>query len=302
MSKQLKKLYKDFIREKVNHKYIYDNKNCLILGENFVENYYIILMQDWNNSLSKKLPDYYLLIENCKKPEFLKFKQVDKRNAYVRIEKKILEQHEKLFSLLIKQGLFYNPETAKNSTNTQILVHRLNLCLYINIIKLECHHNDKDKKNNVILNLTPIEKEKHKLLDDAPEKLYQELTDKYHKEFVRKIFHPKRNTLASRYNVVIDVLFDLKNGKSVLEIERIHFGRLKETTIRKIKNFYFYTEEFLHYLYCLATRSFSAFVEDFENQWFYALKFDIFNNSEIQARYEIFRYILDFVTMKSQKT
>ena len=123
MSKQLKKLYKDFIREKVNDKYIAHNINCQILGENFVENYYILLMQDWNHSLSKKSSDYYLLIENCREPKFLKFKQIDKLNAYVRIKKKILEQHKTLFSLLVKHGLFYNLETAKNSTNTQILVH-----------------------------------------------------------------------------------------------------------------------------------------------------------------------------------
>lgn len=53
MTKHLNRLYKNFIREKVNQEYIYRNENCKILGESFVKNYYCILIQDWNNVKSK---------------------------------------------------------------------------------------------------------------------------------------------------------------------------------------------------------------------------------------------------------
>lgn len=302
MAEQLKTLYKIFVRDKVNKEYIYYNENCKILGENFVGKYYLLLMEDWNRTKDIEVPDFHLLIENCKASEVLKFKRIHKSNGYIRISKQILEDNEKIFKLLIKQGLFMKPETAYNWNNTELLVHRLNLCLYNNIIGFECHHGDKDKTHNGITNLTPIKHENHKLLDIEPLEIFEKHTKELHDKFVEKIFKEKRNTLSSRDKTVFHILLELSAGLSVTQIAKRHSKRIGETSIQKIKNHYFYCNEFLKYLYHLITTGDSPFVEDFEKQWFEPLKFDINEGGNRQLQYELFDYMQPYLKRMFEKT
>lgn len=302
MSNELKILYKNFVREKVNHKYIYHNNNCKILGENFVGKYYLLLMEDFNRTNNCKNPDFHLLVENYKTPQILKFKYIHKSDRYVRVEKKILQTNKKIFNLLINQGLFMNPETAYHTYNSDILIHRLTLCLYENITGLECHHGDKNKTHNGITNLTPIKKQKHKILDDEPTEIFEKQTNELHNLFVEKFFKVKRNTLSSRDKTVFQVLLELNDGLSVTQIAKKHSKFIGETSVQKIKNYYFYLDEFFKYLYKLFTTGISPFNEDFENQWFEPLKFDIIEYGNRQEQCELFNYILPYLKRMYEKT
>lgn len=302
MSSELKIIYKTFIREKVNQEHIFYNENCKILGENFVGKYYLLLMEDWNKTKNIQDPDFHLLIENCKNPRCLQLKYIHKRDKYVRSQKATLEADDEIFKLLVKQGLFMNPDTAGNSYNSDILIHRLTLCLYENIIGLECHHGDKIKTNNGITNLTPIEKNKHKILDDEPTEIFTSRTKELHNAFVNRVFKSKRNTLSSRDKTVFQVLLEINSGLSVPKIAKKHSKLIGETSIQKIKNYYFYLEEFFQYLYKLCTTGFSPFNEDFEIQWFEPLKFDIIEDGNCQEQRELFDYLHPYLKRMFEKT
>lgn len=301
MNQHLKILYKTFIREKINSLYIADNSNCKILGENFVDKYYMLIMEDWNLNKNHRKPDFHLIIENCINPEVLTFKYINRNDRYVRIEKQIVQNHE-VFKYLVKQGLFLNPSTADNENNSQILVHRLVLCLYDNICGFECHHGDKVKNNNGISNLMPIEHFNHKKLDDAPTPKFEEQTKALQKEFITKIFKAKRNTLSSRDRIVFLVLTELNSGMSVAQIAKKYAKKIKETTIRKIKNYYFYCDEFLKYLYFRITTGFSPFNEVLRYQWDIPLNFGIKNNPDSQEQCELFGYMLPYLKRMFEKT
>lgn len=302
MTQQLNILYRNFVRAKVNKEYICNNSKCKILGENFVGRFYFLLMEDWNRTNNEFDPDFHLIIENCKNPKVLKLKHIHRKDKYIRVEKKILEQDKNIFKTLVKQGLFKDSSTAYKSTNNQVLIHRLNLCLYKKLLGLECHHGDKNKSNNSILNLTPIEHEKHALLDGLPEKEFKKQSILLHNNFVTELFKPQKNTLASRDKNIFQVLILLSNGLSVPEISKKHACKMGETTIQKIKNRYFYVKDFLKYCYTLTNKEFQGLNENFGFQWFNPLKFEQQKSIKFYTDNELFDYMHNFLEMKYKKT
>ena len=302
MTKHLNRLYKNFIREKVNQEYIYRNENCKILGESFVKNYYCILIQDWNNVKSKTFSNYHLIIENCKNPKIYKFKPILRNDRYIRVEKSELYNNQKIFELFIKQGLFKNPDKAFNKINNQILIHRLCLCLYTNIIGLEVHHNNKDKSFNAISNLSPIKKEYHLKLDSLTGKDFVIETEKIHKEFTHKYFKEKRNTLSSRDNIVLNILQDIQKNLTITTITKKYSKYASQSTIKNIKRHYFYVEQFLDYLYKLIKQGNPAFVNLSTKQWDFILDFEKQNQPKNINTYDIPNFLKLHIREHYKKT
>lgn len=245
MNKFLKYLYRTFIRDKVQELYLSEGKIYKVLGENFLNGYYFLVLEAKEYSFSS--PEYYLIVENCKKPLVVELKLADKNSEYVKFDKvafrKMLPKN--IFNILANNGLCTTVKnTLKNESNL-LTVHRLTMCLYKNILGLTVHHNDKDKRNNVITNLTPLDNFTHQRLDVKPEPTFTQLTQKYNKEFEIEYFKSRRNTLASRVQNIITILYKLYEGH---QTKKIVSKKYKKSRIYEIKNHFYYLNEFIEFL------------------------------------------------------
>ena len=280
----LKALYRTFIRAKVNQEHIIQNPQYCILGENFIRNQYFMVIADVNDSNDPKTFNYHLLIENPPQPDILALKVCDVNAKYIKTRRDyIISKRSDIFQTLVKQGFYFSQEKAYGQYNSTCLIHRLTACLYENITGLEIHHNNKEKTFNAITNLTPLPKEIHEPLDKKQGEEFVLETEQYHNAFRQRVFREKRNTLASRDNIIFDILQYLHDGKSVVEINKILKGKIGCTKIQEIKNYYFYLDDFFKYLYSRATSNFSAFNDDFGLQWLYPLRFDWYEEGDTFA-------------------
>ena len=71
----LKKLYRLFLRDKVNEQYELSYIEGAVLGENILNGYYFLVLRkiDWDSGKVY----HYLLTENCKKPSLIKLKEYE---------------------------------------------------------------------------------------------------------------------------------------------------------------------------------------------------------------------------------
>lgn len=245
MNKFLKYLYRTFIRDKVQELYLSEGKIYKVLGENFLNGYYFLVLEVKEFSFSNT--DYYLIVENCKTPLFIQLKITDKESDYVKIDKIALKNAlpKNILEILAKNGLCTTVEnTTKEGTNP-FTIHRLTMCLYKNILGLTVHHNDKDKLNNVINNLTPLEAWKHQKLDTQPEPKYYFETSEFHETFVDEYFKQKRDTLASRGRNLLTILNKLHKGYPIKEIVSKEY---KKSKVYEVKRHFYYLNEFIKFL------------------------------------------------------
>lgn len=285
----LKKLYKEYIRSYTSEKYEkLQNHNCNIIGENILGNYYFLLLED-NNFVN---PTYYLLIENCKNPQFIHLKRSSTNSRYYTFNKNVLKVNMPAFKRLVKNGLFKNIKSGISELNNLASIHRLNMCLYKNILTLEVHHNDKNKQNNSITNLTPIDEYRHDELDLMEEPEFSILTSKYNNEFIKELSKTEKNknTLASRDNIVLKVICLLNSNIKPSEISKILKYKIKKSKIYEIKNYFYYAQSFINYLKMYITNGIDNLNGKFHKPWEHVYKFedkyrtknapksDIFNN------------------------
>lgn len=260
----LKKLYKEYIRSYTSEKYEeLQNHNCNIIGENILGNYYFLLLED-NNFVN---PTYYLLVENCKNPQFIHLKRSSTNSHYYTFNKNVLKVNMPAFKRLVKNGLFKNIKSGFSELNNLASIHRLNMCLYKNILTLEVHHNDKNKQNNSITNLTPIDEYRHDELDLMEEPEFSILTSKYNKEFIEELKSTERDTLASRDNIVLEVLMLLNKNLKPSTISKILKNKIKKSKIYEIKSYFYYLSDFITYLNSYASSCVSSFNGKLGCQW-----------------------------------
>lgn len=248
MAQELDNFYEFFMLKTVIKKYFPNNTNIRVLGNNFIDSYYFMLIEELNISGNKADTEYYLIVENCKKPVIVQLKKTDEQSDYIKFEKKHFRKSigEKIFKILAQRGICTQEHIALSESTNPLLIHRLNACLYKNILGLEVHHNNKDKTDNYIINLTPIKHKLHDFLDRQQGGEYEILTKRLHKKFVQEVekLGIKRNTLSNRNEIVLAVLLDLNYGKSVKKITN---KNIKKTKVYQIKRHYFYIKDFIKY-------------------------------------------------------
>lgn len=243
MNNFLKYLYRIFIRDKVEKLYLSEGKIYEVLGENFLNGYYFLVLKVKEYCDSK----YYLIVENCKTPLFIELKITDKHSEYVKIDKVALKNvlPKNILYTLAKNGLCTTIENTMKEGTNPFTIHRLTMCLYKNILGLTVHHNDKNKYNNAITNLTPLDNFTHQKLDVKPEPAFTQLTQKYNKEFEVKYFKAKRNTLANRGENLLTILQKLHEGHQVKDIVSKQY---KKSKIYEVKSHFYHIKEFTIYL------------------------------------------------------
>ena len=245
MTEPLADLYEIFLLEKIKRDYLSKYDKFEILGAKFIYTYFCVLVEVKN--IFKQ--EYYFIVENLKDSVIFQLKRTDEQSPYIKFEKKHFRNRvgEKIFDILAKRGLCTQEHIALSSGTNPLSIHRLITCLYQNIIGLEVHHNNKNKADNRISNLSPITHKYHDFLDKQQGEKYEKLTSILHKNFREKVCKEdeKRNTLANRKEIVLDVLGDLASGKSVKDISN---EKIKKTKIYELKKYYFYLNEFINYL------------------------------------------------------
>ncbi len=266
MNEFLKNLYHGYIKAKFNEEHVLYNPNTFVMGENILDGYYFLLLDDWNISFSQ----VYLIVENCKTPCYLSVTTKEPNPyKYCTFRKSVLKNFmpKGAFNALINNGLYKDYSKAISSIDNLASVHRLNMCLYTDIKDLEVHHNNKIKTDNYIANLTPVEEKLHDALDMLPEPEFSRLTNKLHFEFKQSLMKPRRDSVASRDEVVLDIILLLWKGLAPIEIEKKLGGRVHKSKIYEIKNYYFYLDEFLEYLYNGFVKGVSTFDGIYDYQW-----------------------------------
>lgn len=287
----LKNLYKEYIRSYTSKKYEeLQDYNCNIIGENILGNYYFLLFEN-NNSENQT---YYLIVENCKNPKIIHLKRSSTNPHYYTFNKNILKANMPAYKKLVKNGLFKSLKSGFSELNNLASIHRLNMCLYKNILNLEVHHNDKNKKNNHITNLTPIDEYKHDELDLMAEPEFSILTSKYNNEFIQELSKTEknRNTLASRDNIVLNVISLLNKNIKPKEISRILKHKIKKSKIYEIKNYFYYAPSFINYLKTHITNGIDNLNGNLQKQWNRIYKFEEKYKLKITSKSDIFTNLI----------
>lgn len=219
----LKEIYhKEFMRRKVDEQYLQKYENVIVLGERFIEQYYVVVFQVEKDRATK----YYILIENIKKAELIELERFELNRIYVVFNKKRFEKqviNERLLKKIYKNGLFKKIEIGlielkdKNGKVKTVLnkkkeslwdLNRLVVSLYQNILGFEIHHIDEDPMKNHICNLLKIEEKLHDWLHnhvDDYKKRVQFCLEMQNKQ-KKKICTKHRNTLAQREELTIEKL------------------------------------------------------------------------------------------------
>ena len=300
MTKHLNRLYKNFIREKISNQYLAQRKGYLILGDGFINGYYLAIISI-NNEYSN-VQNYYLIIDNCKTPKIIELKQTEQASQYVKLDKPYLLKNMPVNILyyLAKQGLCTTKNNAIKKESNPYLLHRLVMCLYYNIIGLTVHHNNKNPQVNHINNLTPLEDTLHKRLDRIENSaLYQDKTNFYHQKFKETCFKLTKNTLASRDSNVLTILHKLYLN---IPVRNIICSKYKQTKVYEIKRHYFYLVEFINYIKSLIDKETTPLYEKHHKNWKYILDFEMYNTEKSLINKEFKHLFKDIFVYKEKIT
>ncbi len=300
MKNRLTLLYKNFIREKISNKYLIHKKHYLVLGDGFINGYYLAIISSNNEYIN--LQNYYLIIENCKTPKIIELKQTELASQYVKLDKPYLLKNmpANILYYLAKQGLCTTINNAIKKESNPYLLHRLVMCLYHNIISLTVHHNNKNPQVNHINNLTPLEDTLHKRLDriENSEK-YTDKTNFYNQKFKTKYFKPSKNTLANRDKNILTILHKLYLK---LPVKNIICSKYKQTKVYEIKRHYFYLVEFINYMKSLIDKESAPLYEKHHKNWKHILDFEMCNTEKLLINKEFKQLFKDIFIYKEKMT
>lgn len=207
--KSLREIYhKDFMRKKVDKQYLQQYDSVIVLGENFIGKYYLVIFQTGNM--------YYLLIENIKTPYLVKMKHYTNSGGYHVANKSIFNKKPlkgKLCRNLLINGLHANKKDKESDYPKSFLLHRLVTCLYQNTLGYEIHHINKDRLQNNVCNLVKARKKRHDWIHKLPDDVGIGVSLRMQRRQKRKIYKQQRNTLAQNENLIIEILNKSKRGK-----------------------------------------------------------------------------------------
>lgn len=190
----------------------------------------------------------YVIEENIKTAKMFELKTFISNDKYIRFNQDSLKNFlsKKCFDELLKKGLFMTK--IPRMYNAVISLQRLIGCLYSNITDMEMHHINKDKLNNKLDNLVPLEKELNISIDSLPFEEMLKVGQNRHQEWVKEFNKSSRHTLANNDFLIFEILSN-SIGKTAKAVHKIFIDKIKSIKIiYEILNKYFYTEDFLKYL------------------------------------------------------
>lgn len=244
----LKWVYKNlYLSQEIRNKYLYQFNDYTILGQNFVDTTYMMVVEVRDTSYSSK-SSFYIIKENVKNPKMSELKVDIYRDNYIRLNQDGLKEilGEKIFKKLLQNGLFKSKK--KRDYNARTSMQRLVACLYANITGFEIHHINKNKSDNRFVNLVPLDGDTNKRIENLPTEEMIQFGETKHNEWVEQINKRKRSTLSENSLLIYDILSH-SIGKKVKEVHRLFKDKIKSIkVIGKILNTFFYKENFLKYL------------------------------------------------------
>ena len=262
----LKKMYNEEIVKKKIGERLRRYDNPIILGSTFVGRYNVSVFQHGTKDLG-----YGLLVENIRKPMLVDFRRVKHRDGYVTFKKNQLRLKipSPLYKMLVRNGLYQTKESGFNKNNSYLLLNRLVMCLYQNIIGDEVHHIDKNLEINNIFNLLKISHGLHDKIDNMPIEEGIKVSRVMQAKDKCKIFKQPRNTLAQNPNLILELL--RQNKTSTKKGRKF---KICGSTQAAIKNHFFYKSEFLKLHETLKNKELSALNSNSDNMWKYINLFE----------------------------
>lgn len=268
----LKELYQLFLIYFINSKYFEDINNINILGANFIDNLFIVVFQK-NNRI-------FIIIENILTPIFIELKQVKNKDGYITIDKNFYSKviPQKIREKLAKRGLCLTYATGMKN-NKSLCLHRLITCLYFNCINKEVHHINKNKIDNYITNLIPLDAISHKRIDnDLLNGVNFAINEQ---EQLKSKLKKTRTTLANNEQILYEIL-SLKNKQlPVKKIIKI-IKKIRKSKIYEIINYFYYSNEFKIWLKMQQNQTFQELYGKFFNEWKNVINYNFFNANKIE--------------------
>lgn len=191
---------------------------------------------------------FYLVVDSKRESKLIELDIIEYSDGYLRIKSNNItkEINSKLYDKLLDNGL-YMTRKENRKLNTYLALHRLVACLYGDITGLTIHHIDKDKSNNNIENLVPLEQEVNTSLDSLEYNKMLTIGQQKHKEWIKSIERCNK-TLASNPYIQFEILIK-SLGYSVNEIYLKFKKKIKNIqTIRNIINYFYRLNEFIIWL------------------------------------------------------
>lgn len=203
----LTQYYHIFLRLFIDETYFQNYDDVTVLAEHFVGRYYIIIFIAVVNGIKT----HYMLVENIKQPNLIELQALTLNPKYITYPTlwfKAQLKNNRLYKRLVNMGLYKSLESGlkKESIFSQ---HRLIMCLYQNILKMEVHHISKNKKQNEICNLVRFFHDSHKWVDNLPLEATEigvEVSLRMQKRQKRKIFKPCRHSKMQNKRLVTELL------------------------------------------------------------------------------------------------
>lgn len=264
----LQNAYHQFMRKRITQKYLSDFDNLLVLGENFIDNYYFIIFETHKDKYK-----VYIIVENIDMPVFQELKVILNGDKYAVVDKsnfsKILPL--KIRKKLAKRGLCSTVDIGLK-TNKYFCLHRLIACLYFNCLNLQVHHINKNISDNHISNLVPLTTDFHKVVDNDLRN-----GEAFAKNTQFQLLNKCKKfnlTVANNENILKEII-ELKNASiSIKEIINKLKRFIKKSKVYEICNFFYYSKEFIKWLELQSNCEFSQFYGKCHNFWFKTLQFE----------------------------
>lgn len=277
----LKWLYRFFLRAYVENNYISKYKNALILGENFLGSYYVVIFENFEVLEVKR----FLLIENISQPILLELKTMPNADGYITISKKHFSSNlpKKIIKSFANRGYTSTIEIGLK-TNKSFCWHRLVACLYYNCLEKEVHHIMlEDKTCNDITNLIPLKKDFHNNLHKIDLAFATSLA-KNEQTILRKKSFNEKQTVANNNELLLNILklknTGMKSKLIVLKMQKL----IKKSKIYEILSFYYYSKEFLKWLKIQQEQCFTELYGNLSKSWNKIIEFEACQNCYLKEK------------------
>lgn len=279
----LKTLYRFFLRAYVENNYISKYKNALILGENFLGSYYVVIFENFEVLKVKR----FLLIENISQPILLELKPTPNTDGYITMSKKHLNKNlpKKIIKSFASRGYASTIEIGLK-TNKSFCWHRLVACLYYNCLGKEIHHiMPEDKTCNDITNLVPLKKHFHNNLHKLDLAFATSLA-RNEQTILRKKSFKENITVANNDELLWEILKLKNTGMKPKSIILIFHKLIKKSKIYEILSFYHYSKEFVIWLKIQQKQCFTELYGNLSEAWNKIIEFEACQNCCLNLKIE----------------
>lgn len=242
--------YRDFLREYIDKKYLQQYNNLIVLAENFVDNYYVVLFETQEDTLYHTMPviHRFILVENIEEPIIKELKALPHPDGYITMSKAELAKivGDKLYNKLVCRGIATTKEIGYRKNN-RFSWHRLVACIYYNCLDKEVHHINKVRIDNNIKNLIPLEKQEHAQIENLDEENARNLALDILCSLKAKLKR-KRQTVANNVDLIHEILECSMCGYKTTKLIKKYRHYIKKSSIYEIVKKGYYFSMFLYWL------------------------------------------------------